>query len=519
DRTMLFTVPLAPDEECVLVWRVDCRREGPSGGGAAGRTAVRRSRGRAPFGASPRLRSSSDGFERWLRRSAADLGMMMTRTGWGFYPYAGVPWFSAPFGRDGIVSALEVLWLDPAPARGVLRFLAAHQARSVDAFRDAEPGKILHEARDGEMANLGEVPFGRYYGSVDATPLFVLLAGAYFQRTGDLALVREIWEHVERALDWIDREGDADGDGFLEYSARSGRGLVNQGWKDSWNAIFHEDGSLAEGPIALCEVQGYVFAARRAAAAMADALGHADLAARQLEKADALRQAFDQRFWNEAAGTYAIALDGRKAPCRVRTSNAGQALFGGIVPPEKARRLARTLLERDSFSGWGIRTLASGQSRYNPMSYHNGSVWPHDNALVAAGFGRYGLREEASRVLHAFFDLAQAVEAERLPELVCGFDRRGGEGPTYYPMACSPQAWASGAVFLMIAACLGVHVSARHRRVVFDRPTLPPVLDTLEIQGLSVGGAEVDLRLRRSGRDVGVEVLRRSGRISVETLG
>ena len=510
---LAFEVSLPPGQERTLRCQAVCR---------VGKSpAVARGLGRADsLRDTPRVRASSERFDAWLRRSAADLRMMMTRTAWGTYPFAGVPWFSAPFGRDGILTALELLWLDPAPARGVLRFLAAHQARAVDEFRDAEPGKILHEARRGEMANLGEVPFGRYYGSVDATPLFVILAGAHFERTGDLGFARELWPHVESALEWMERWGDRDGDGFIEYAGHSSRGLLHQGWKDSHDAIFHADGTPAEGPIALCEVQGYAYAARRSAARLAFALGRRDLGRRLDADADRLYEAFDARFWDEELGTYVLALDGAKAPCRVRTSNAGHALWSGIVPPARVSRLARTLFEPDSFSGWGIRTVAAGQARFNPMAYHNGSVWPHDNAVIAAGLGRYGLRQEAAHLLHATFDLSRAVDMARMPELICGFDRRPGEGPTLYPLACAPQSWAAGAVFLMLQASLGLSVSVTspERLVSFERPVLPPLLESLAIEDLRVGPSVVDLRLTRAGSEVGVEVTRRRGRVAIETV-
>ena len=507
---LTFDLRLQPGEERILAWEIVCQTA--EAGGPRGRP------GRPPAPHRTRLRASREPFDAWLRRSESDLRMMTTRTAWGPYPYAGVPWFSAPFGRDGILTALELLWLDPEPARGVLRFLAAHQARSKDAFRDAEPGKILHEARSGEMAALGEVPFGRYYGSVDATPLFVVLAGAHFERTGDLQFASRLWPNVRRALDWMDRWGDVDGDGFIEYPGRSEKGLIHQGWKDSCDAIFHDDGSPAEGPIALCEVQGYAYAARRAAATLASALGRPEIARRLTEAADRLRLAFDEAFWLDDLQTYALALDGSKRPCRVRASNAGQALFSGIVPEEKAPRLARTLLESDSFSGWGVRTVADGQARYNPMSYHNGSVWPHDNALIAAGMGRYGLRAEAGRLLQSMFELSRSVDLARLPELICGFRRREGEGPTLYPLACAPQSWAAGAATMMLQATLGVRVDAANRRIVFERPHLPPVLESLSIEGLRVGTATVDLRLTRFGDGVSVDVARRLGHVEVEAI-
>jgi glycogen debranching enzyme len=310
-----------------------------------------------------------------------------------------------------------LLWLDPSVAKGVIGFLAATQAKTFDPLSDAQPGKILHETRNGEMARLGEVPFGLYYGTVDATPLYVMLAGMYFDRTGDIETIASIWQNIKAALQWIDTFGDADGDGFVEYARQTDTGLVNQGWKDSYDSIFHADGALASGPIALCEVQGYVFAAKEHAAKLAHRMGEYDLEAKLRGEAHALQKNFEGAFWCEDIGTYALALDGEKTPCRVRTSNAGHALFTGIAAPQRAARVAETLLGRDSFSGWGIRTVASGEARFNPISYHNGSIWPHDNAMIALGFARYGLVRHAARVFSAMFDAAAYQDLRRLPEL------------------------------------------------------------------------------------------------------
>ncbi|MFP3940022.1 MAG: glycogen debranching N-terminal domain-containing protein [Thermoanaerobaculia bacterium] len=469
-------------------------------------------------GSACRIHTSNHQFNDWVSRSVADLSMMVTDTASGPYPYAGVPWYSTAFGRDGLLTAFECLWVDPEVARGVLTFLAAHQAEEIVPEQDAEPGKILHETRRGEMAALGEIPFGRYYGSVDATPLFIVLAGAFYRYTGDTAFVRELWPHLKRALQWIDEFGDLDGDGFVEYRRRSAEGLDNQGWKDSHDSVFHADGSLAPGPIALCEVQAYVYAARLGMAEMAAALGRRKRAAELRGQAEELRERFEAAFWCEELGTYAIALDGRKHPCRVVTSNPGHCLLAGIAAPERAARVAETLMDGRSFSGWGVRTLAEGEVRYNPMSYHNGSVWPHDNALVAQGLARYAQKDATLRILDGLFDACLFVDLHRMPELFCGFDRRPDSSPTLYPVACAPQAWAAASVFMMLQACLGLEIDAPAGKLHLRRPLLPPFLEEVELRDLRVGPASVDLRLHRRENDVSIDLLNRQGDLEVLIL-
>lgn len=513
-----YDIDLAPQESLLIFIEIACDRApaGPPRRAFARALRDLRQALRIVSGGA-RIESSNQIFDEAAGRARADLTMLITRTPEGPYPYAGIPWFSTVFGRDGLITALQTLWLDPRIARGVLRYLAAHQAAVHDAAADAEPGKILHEMRRGEMAELGEVPFRRYYGSVDATPLFVMLAGAYLERTGDLDTLRALWPHVEAALTWIAEEGDRDGDGFVEYGRRTRDGLINQGWKDSHDAVFHEDGRLATGPIALAEVQAYVYGAWRAGSTLAARLGHGLRAQELAVKAEFLRMQFDEAFFDRELGLYVLALDGEKRPCRVRASNAGHALLTGIALPERAESVVQALMSRELFSGWGVRTVATTEARYNPLSYHNGSVWPHDNALIAAGCARYGFRDAAARIFGGIFAAATYIELRRLPELFCGFPRQRSIGPTFYPVACAPQAWAATSTFSLLQSCLGLSFSPAASAIVFDRPMLPAFLDRVILRGLHVNSASADVEIARVGGQVTVKVLVRSGKIQVLT--
>jgi glycogen debranching enzyme len=516
-----FALRLEPRGAITLTLAIHCRTD--DRGAAETSFAACVDAARALLGrrraAAAAIRTSNASFDAWLDRSRADLDMLVTDMDTGPYPYAGIPWFSTAFGRDGIITALETLWLAPQLGKGVLGFLAANQATRIAPEIDAEPGKVLHETRKGEMAVLGEVPFGRYYGSVDATPLFVVLAASYHARTGDLDFVRRIWPNILAALGWMREAADRDGDGFIVYDRRAEKGLSNQGWKDSGDSVFHADGRLAEPPIALVEVQGYAYAAWLGAAGLARALGEDEAQDDFADRASVLRQRFEEAFWCPEIGTYALALDGAKQPCRVRSSNAGHALFAGIASPARAARVAATLMAGSSFSDWGIRTIATSEARYNPMSYHNGSIWPHDNGLIAMGFARYGLREPMLRVMGGLFAAAAAAELRRLPELFCGFARRAGEGPTSYPVACSPQAWSSASVFALLGAALGISFDSAAPQIRFTRPALPTFLEEVQIEQLRMKDVVVDLLFRRHSSDnASLDVLRKEGTAEIVVI-
>jgi glycogen debranching enzyme len=451
------------------------------------------------------VHASDAPFNSWLSHATADIGMLLTSTPHGRVPAAGLPWLDGIFGRDAILTALQTLWLWPNIARDVLRYLAATQCADSSRGNGAETGKILGEAREGIPPN---------YYSIDTTPLFVLLAGAYFTRTADLHLMTELWPAINGALRWIDVYGDVDGDGFVETRPR-GAAPAQPGWKTSPDAVFHADGRLALGPLALCEVQGYVYAARLGAARIARSLGEMPRAIALVEAAQALQARFNSAFWCADIETFALALDGDKEPCRVRTSNPGHCLYTGIAHAERARQVIAGLGDEQMFSGWGVRSVAESELRYNPMSYHNGSIWPHDNALLAAGAARYDDKTFALRILNCQFEAARHFDLQRLPELFCGFKRRGREAPMLFPVACSPQSGSASAAFLLLQSVLGISIDALDRQIVLSHPAVPDDFEEISVKNLAVAEASVDFTVRRHAGSVSVSVERREGKVDL----
>ena len=463
------------------------------------------------------VHTDSEVVNRIMKRSLMDLVMLRTTIGGDEFFAAGVPWYATLFGRDSLVTSLQTLAYGAETAADSLRLLARYQGDRVSDWRDEEPGKILHELRVGELARMNKIPHTPYYGTIDATPLFLILMSRYADWTGDVSLFTELRPHVERALEWIDRYGDTAGGGYVSYLGHSDKGLLHQGWKDSGDAIVTADGRFAEPPIALVEVQGYVYLAKRSIAELYERVGEPDRAALLREEARELRRRFNRDFWMEDEGCYALALETGGRPCRVLSSNAGQALWAGIADEERAGRVVDRLMRPDLFSGWGIRTLSYKERRYNPMGYHLGTVWPHDNSLIAAGFRRYGFDEAAGRIFAGLVDAAREFEDFRLPELFTGFGREEYGVPVRYPVACHPQAWAAGSVPFMIETLLGLEPEAFEHRLRVVRPFLPDFIGRLDIRHLQVGKGAADLRFsRKADGRVDVEVLNIAGTLTVE---
>jgi glycogen debranching enzyme len=451
-----------------------------------------------------------------MDRSLRDLRMLRSDLRDEHYFAAGVPWFVTLFGRDSLISAMQMLAYEPGIAAQTLRLLASYQGQKVDHWRDEQPGKILHELRVGEMAHLNEIPQTPYYGSVDATPLFLILLGLHANWTGDLGLFHDLQPNIKAALTWITKYGDVNGDGYVAYRSTSKNGLVNQGWKDSGDAIVEANGTLAQPPIALVEVQGYVFLAWHLIADLYERDGDADQAHQLRQQADSLKSRFNQDFWLPDDNIYALALEQHNKPCAVVSSNPGQALWTGIADADKAQKTVQRLMKPDMFDGWGIRTLAATERAYNPIGYHLGTVWPHDNSIIASGFRRVGVDTEFLRVFSGIVDAATHFPNNRLPEVFAGFGRDEYHTPVHYPVACHPQAWAAGSVPLMLATALGLKPEAFDHRLRIERPLMPEFADRIELRHLRVGDAMADLRFRRAtGARADVEVLKVEGHLDV----
>jgi glycogen debranching enzyme len=446
----------------------------------------------------PRVTSDDELFNRVLRRSLLDLRMLRSQLDGRSYYAAGIPWYATLFGRDSLITTLGTVAFEPGMAEHTLRLLASLIGTRDDPLHEEEPGKVLHELRVGEVARLGITPLARYYGTVDATPLYLCLLCEYTDWTGDLGLFRELRGEVEAMLGWIDGPGDRNRDGLLEYAARAPGGLRNQGWKDSEDGIMDDDGVPLEPPITLVEPQGYVVRAKRGLARLYEADGDAGAAAQLRREADEVQERID-RFWLPERGHYAMALGPDGRPSGALGSNQGHLLWAGAVSPERARAIRDALMGERMYSGWGIRTLAEGEPAYNPVGYHLGTVWPHDTAMIAVGLRRYGYDEDATLVLESLLEAAAGAESYRLPELFAGFGRTEFETPVPYPVACQPQAWAAAAIPYLGRVSLGVEADGLHNRLRIRRPTLTHWHTRVEIENLRVAGSEVDLVFERAG--------------------
>uniref|UniRef100_UPI00370462F7 amylo-alpha-1,6-glucosidase n=1 Tax=Cohnella sp. TaxID=1883426 RepID=UPI00370462F7 len=463
-----------------------------------------------------KVESDSKVLNRLFDRGVQDLRVLLTDFGSGLFPVAGLPWYAVPFGRDSLIAALQMLPLNPDIARGTLEIMADYQGTEVNPWKDEQPGKIMHELRNGELARSGQVPFAPYYGSIDSTPLFILLAAEYAHWTGDTSVIERLMPNIERALEWIDSYGDRDKDGWVEYYQESSKGIANQGWKDSADSVVHADGEFAKAPIALIEVQGYVYQAKTKLASVLERLGRDDTARRLREEAERMKATLDAAFWMPEERFYAIALDADKNQVRSVTSNPGHLLMSGIVSEDKARIVSQRLVAPDMFGGYGIRTMSTGSTGYNPMSYHDGSVWPHDNSMILIGMSRLGLKEDASVVVSGLLKAAEHFEYTRLPELFCGYDDSIGY-PVSYPVACSPQAWAAGTSIVLVQTMLGLEPDALNRKLRLA-PFLPEGVDRLTVKDLPVAEGRISVELSRKDDKAAVqlEILENSSGCSIE---
>ena len=464
------------------------------------------------------LTSSNEDVYRAYRQSVEDMGALRMEDGDGlphtWVPAAGIPWYATVFGRDSLIVALQTMAVNPGLGVGTLHTLARLQAISTDDWRDAQPGKMPHEIRFGELAHFGKVPHTPYYGSADATPLFLIALHETWLWTGDRALLEQHRDTAERCLEWIDSFGDLDGDGFQEYLSRSTQGLEHQGWKDSGDAVVDPAGVKATPPIALCEIQGYVYDAKRRMAEVFEALGAAERAATLRQQAEQLQQQFEAAFWLEDEGSYCFGLDAHKQPIRTVVSNAGHCLWSGIASPVRATKVVQRLMQADMSSGWGIRTLSAGHRCYNPHSYHRGSIWPHDNGIIAAGFRRYGFASQAGQLARGVWEATACFDRYRLPELYAGIPRVGSSFPVQYLGANIPQAWAAGTILHLIRTLLGLRADAPHGRL-YVAPALPPWLPDVTLAGLHCGETQLSLRFWREGERSQWEILAQEGQIEV----
>lgn len=443
-------------------------------------------------------------FQRLIDRGLLDMRVLLTDLGYGKFPVAGLPWFGVPFGRDSLIAALQMLPFQPDIAKGTLRTMASEQGTKKDSWRDEEPGKIMHEMRFGELAATGQIPFTPYYGTIDATPLFLVLLGEYLHWTGDMELFTELESNVTAALDWIDNYGDRDGDGFVEYHQEAAKGIANQGWKDSGDSMVHRNGELGETPIALSEVQGYVYQAKKSIAAIYESKNEQAKAAQLHEEAAALKQKFEAAFWMEEQQFYALALDKEKEQVGTITSNPGHVLLSGMLTKEKAVKVSDMLLSDKMYSGYGIRTMGSGEAGYNPISYHNGTVWPHDNSMIILGMSKSGNQQQAARAMKGLISSADSFEYDRLPELFCGYEARGKA--VKYPVACSPQAWAAGTPLLFVQSMLGIFPNAFEQTIALN-PVLPDDVHHVKIERMRIGVGELSLLVTREEGTHQIEVL------------
>lgn len=460
------------------------------------------------------IASDNERFNILLKTSVTDLrALSTTYPGVGRVIEAGIPWYAAPFGRDSLIAAWQSLIVNPSLAKETIAFLAKYQGQTENSWRDEQPGKIMHELRFGEMAANGEVPHTPYYGSVDATPWFIILLAEYIKWTGDFAFYKRMSGAMEKALSWCEKYGDLDEDGYIEYSCRSERGLLNQGWKDSWDGVINRDGTTPSGPIALVEVQAYYYSALKGAADLYEQAGELEKAETLRRRAACLQKKFVQDFWQKRNGFLAYFLNGEKQPIKTVVSNPGHCLFTGILPEEMACRVVERLARPDLFSGWGIRTMSDQEKLYNPLSYHNGTIWPHDNSIIGYGMRKVGILEPLIRMVENLFEAAQFFTHYRLPELFCGFNRRGIAGPAKYPIACDPQAWSVGSMFILLRALLGIE--CRGNDVHVTNPQLPGFLNYLQLKNLRAGNGTVNLDFARKDGITYCSVVKTSGSVRV----